>query len=255
MPKIVTWNVNGIRAAIKKDFDQSIKELDADIICLQETKAQNEQVKTALSLFPEYEVHCTSAERKGYSGTAIMTRKKPLNTFHEMGHTDHDGEGRLTGMEFDDFYLITVYVPNSGGDLKRLSYRQEWDADLLDYLKTLESKKQVLLCGDMNVCHRDIDIARPKANYNKSAGYMQEEIDGLEKLLDAGFVDVFRHFYPDTTDAYTWWSYRAGARGKNIGWRLDYFLASASFVPHIRDVSIHQNIMGSDHCPVSVTTD
>lgn len=254
MSKIVTWNVNGIRAAIKKDFGQSLKELDADIICLQETKAQNEQVKTALSLFPEYDVYCTSAERKGYSGTAIMTKKKPLQALHEMGHPDHDGEGRLTGLEFDNFYLITVYVPNSGGELKRLDYRQQWDADLLDYLKSLEAKKTVVLCGDMNVCHRDIDIARPKANYNKSAGYMQEEIDGLDTLLDAGFVDVFRHFYPDTADAYTWWSYRAGARDKNIGWRLDYFLTSSSFLPKIEDVSIHQHIMGSDHCPVSITT-
>lgn len=249
--RLVSWNVNGIRAVMKKDFLASLESMDTDVLCLQETKAQDEQVHEALSALEGFHIYCNSAEKKGYSGTAILSRHEPLSVQYDMGIEEHDQEGRVIAAEFDAFYLVTVYTPNSGSELKRLAYRQEWDKDFNDYLKKLEETKPVLLCGDLNVAHKDIDLARPKPNYNKSAGYMQEEIDGLDRYIDGGFIDTFRELNPETVK-YSWWSYRAGARAKNVGWRIDYFLASKSLRDHITDADILNDIMGSDHCPVQV---
>ncbi|MDT8401288.1 MAG: exodeoxyribonuclease III [Bacteroidales bacterium] len=250
--KIVSWNINGIRAIIKKDFSCIIDKLNADIICLQETKAQDDQVAEALKGIDGYEIFSSSAERKGYSGTAVMTRIKPLDVSTGIGVNEHDTEGRLVSLEYDDFYLVNVYVPNSGNELKRLDYRQEWDEVFFDYLKNLEKKKPIIACGDFNVAHREIDLARPKENYNKTAGYTQKEIDGMDRFLDGGFIDTFRHFYPGRKDAYSWWSYRTRGRENNIGWRIDYFLVSRSLVPSIRKAEILDEIVGSDHCPVTL---
>ncbi len=249
--KLVSWNVNGIRAAIKKDFVSSLDALNTDVLCLQETKAQCEQVVEALQNIEGYHLYTNSAIKKGYSGTAILSRSEPLTVSYGLGLEEHDQEGRVITAEYALFYLVTVYTPNSGSELKRLGYRQEWDRAFLEYIKVLEVTKPVLLCGDLNVAHKDIDLARPKPNYNKSAGYMQEEIDGLDNLVGAGFMDTFRHVKPEEIK-YSWWSYRVGAREKNIGWRIDYFLASKSLLPNIVDAEIHNEIQGSDHCPVSV---
>ena len=250
--KIISWNVNGIRAVTKKDFYADVEKMNPDILCLQETKAQDDQVTTTLSMIGDYRLYSNSAEKKGYSGTAILTRIEPLSVSSGMDMPDHDNEGRMLCLEFENFYLVNVYVPNSGSELKRLGYRQEWDLAFFNYLKNLESKKPVIACGDFNVAHTPIDLARPKANYNKSAGYMQEEIDGMNRFTQNGLIDSFRHFYPDKTDRYTWWSYRAAARPKNIGWRIDYFLISQSFIPKIKEAFILDEVMGSDHCPVGV---
>lgn len=250
--KIISWNVNGLRAVAQKDFFKDLETMSPDILCLQETKAQDEQVAVVLFGLDGYEVYSSSAEKKGYSGTAILTRIKPISIHRSIGHADFDREGRVLCLEFQDYYLVNVYVPNSGNDLKRLGYRQEWDKAFFDYLKSLEKEKPVIACGDFNVAHRDIDLARPKPNYNKSAGYMQEEIDGMDRYTGEGFVDTFRHFYPDKKDAYSWWSYRAGARAKNVGWRIDYILVSASFLPSIKEAGILNEILGSDHCPVQI---
>lgn len=250
--KIISWNVNGIRAVAKKDFFEDFNKMNPDVLCLQETKAQDDQVAEVLAQLDGYHVYSNSAEKKGYSGTAIITKTKPMSVSVDMGIPEHDTEGRLLCAEYEDFYLVTVYVPNSGSDLKRLGYRQEWDNAFFEYLKKLEEKKPVLVCGDFNVAHTEIDLARPKANYNKYAGYMQEEIDGMDRFVNGGLKDTFRHFHPNKTDEYSWWSYRAGARGKNIGWRIDYFLASEAFLPQLKDAFILQNVMGSDHCPVGV---
>jgi exodeoxyribonuclease-3 len=249
--KLVSWNVNGVRAAIKKDFFESLASLECDVLCLQETKAQDDQVIEALCDLKGYHVFTNSAIKKGYSGTSIITRVKPIDVTRDIGIEEHDQEGRVLCAEFDAFYLVTVYTPNSGDSLKRLSYRTQWDADFLSYVKQLEALKPVVVCGDLNVAHRDIDIARPKPNYNKSAGYTQKEIDGLDNLIAAGYVDTFRHLYADTVK-YSWWSYRAGARIRNIGWRLDYFLVSHKLQEQIGGADIHNDIHGSDHCPVSV---
>ena len=249
--KIISFNVNGIRAIMKKDFEASMKAMKPDVICFQETKAQVDQVQEALEGFSEYQLYANSAERKGYSGTAILTKVKPLSVLQDLGIDKHDQEGRVLGLEFEDYYLITVYVPNSGSELLRLGYRQTWDAAFLNYLKDLEKTKPVLVCGDFNVAHKAIDLARPKENYNKAAGYMQEEIDGMDAFTQAGLVDTFRNFYPEVTK-YSWWSYRAGAREKNVGWRIDYFLASQALLPKIKDAFILNEIHGSDHCPVGV---
>lgn len=250
--KIVSWNVNGIRAVLKKDFVESFASMEADILCLQETKAQDDQVRETLAELDGYHVYSNSAVKKGYSGTAIISKQAPLSITKDMGIEEHDQEGRVLCAEYEDFYLVTVYVPNSGSELKRLDYRQTWDQDFFNYLKNLEASKPVLVCGDFNVAHTEIDLARPKPNYNKSAGYMQEEIDGMDRFTQGGFKDTFRLFYPEVTDKYSWWSYRAGARGKNIGWRIDYFLASESFLPQLKDAFILDQIMGSDHCPVGI---
>ncbi|HBH22224.1 MAG TPA: exodeoxyribonuclease III [Cytophagales bacterium] len=251
--KIISWNVNGIRAILKKDFLKSIKALDADILCLQETKAMEQQVKEVLSLADHYEVIANaSKEKKGYSGTAILSKTKPLSVQYDMGISEHDQEGRVIAAEFNDFYVINVYVPNSGSELVRLDYRAQWDKDFLEYLKKLENKKPVIVCGDFNVAHQPIDIARPKANYNKSAGYTQKEIDGFTRFTETGLVDSFRHFYPEKENIYSWWSYRAGARAKNVGWRIDYCLVSESLMSQVKGAFILNEYMGSDHCPVGI---
>lgn len=250
--KIISWNVNGIRAIAKKDFFRDFKKLDPDILCLQETKAQDEQVAEVLTNIKDYEIFSNSAEKKGYSGTAILTKSKPLNVSRDIGQPEFDQEGRVLCLEFQDFFLVNVYVPNSGNELKRLDYRKEWDLAFFNYLKGLEETKPVIVCGDFNVAHRDIDLARPKPNYNKSAGFMQEEIDGMDRYTGGGFADTFRHFNPDTEGAYSWWSYRAGARGNNVGWRIDYFLISTSYLPSVKGASILNEVLGSDHCPVQI---
>lgn len=249
--KIVSFNVNGIRAILKKDFLADVHRLNADVICLQETKAQDDQVAEALAELEGYHIYSNSAERKGYSGTAILTKEKPLSISYDMGIEQHDKEGRVIAAEYNDFFLVTVYTPNSGSELLRLSYRQDWDKHFLTYLKELEKKKPVVVCGDLNVAHKDIDLARPKENYNKAAGFMQEEIDGMDAYTSNGFVDTFRVLHPDGIK-YSWFSYRGGARERNVGWRIDYFLVSEALLPRVNSADIHNEIYGSDHCPVSV---
>ena len=249
--RLVSWNVNGIRAAMKKDFAQALHDMNTDIICLQETKAQDDQVMAALEGIEGFHVYANSADKKGYSGTAILTRTEPLSIHYDMDKPEHNLEGRVIALEFDHYFLVTVYTPNSGSELKRLDYREQWDADFLTHLKQLEQQKPVVVCGDLNVAHRDIDLARAKPNYNKSAGYMQREIDGLDNLVAAGFIDTFRHQHPELVK-YSWWSYRAGARGNNVGWRIDYFLVSDSIKDRIEDADILTEVMGSDHCPVQL---
>lgn len=249
---LVSWNVNGIRAIIKKDFLKDIKAMDPDILCLQETKGQPEDVKTALMLLPQYEVFVNSSkEKKGYSGTAILTKKKPIEVSYDLGIEEHDQEGRVITAEFEDFYLITVYTPNSGEDMKRLDYRQQWDTAFRDHVSALEEKKPVIICGDLNVAHTEIDLARPKANLNKQSGYTEEEIAGLESLLSVGFFDSFRHFYPEEIK-YSWWNYKYGARERNVGWRIDYFLVSNQLKDKVVGADIYNDLMGSDHCPVGL---
>ena len=247
--KIISWNVNGLRAAVKKDFIPNIQLLDADIICLQETKAQPEEVLEAFTGLNDYEIFANSATQKGYASTAILTKIHPLSLHCDMNILAHDDEGRIITAEFDDFYLVTVYVPNSGRGLVRLDYRQQWDLDFLAFIKNLEKKKPVIVCGDLNVAHQAIDLANPKSNYNKTAGYTQPEIDGLTRIIESGFVDVFRHLYPEKVK-YSWWSYMFNARTKNVGWRIDYFLTSRPVLQKVKDCIILNDIMGSDHCPV-----
>ena len=251
--RIFSFNVNGIRAIVGKSFITDMQNEDADIICLQETKATVDQVNTAVSALTDYIVFATEASKKGYSGTAILTKKKPISSTFGIGVEEHDNEGRVVCLEYSDFYLVNVYVPNSGNALLRLSYRQQWDKDFCAYLKKLEKTKPVVVCGDFNVAHKSIDLARPKANYNKSAGHMQEEIDGLDRYINAGFVDTFRHLNPSEENEYSWWSYRAGARKNNIGWRIDYLLLSENLLERLINAEIHNDIFGSDHCPVSIS--
>ncbi len=249
---LVSWNVNGIRAIIKKDFLKDVRTMDPDIICLQETKGQPEEVKTALQLLPEYSVAVNSSkERKGYSGTAILSKKQPLEVFYDMGIQEHDNEGRVIAAEFESFFMVTVYTPNSGEGMKRLEYRSSWDEAFRNYMLSLEEKKPVIICGDLNVAHREIDLARPKANYNKQSGYTQVEIDGFDQLLQGGFIDTFRHFYPEEVK-YSWWNYKYNARARNVGWRIDYFLVSQQLKDQIKDSQIYNEYLGSDHCPVGV---
>ena len=249
--KLISWNLNGIRAVAKRGLLDIITELDADIICFQETKAQIHQTEEVLAPLGLH-VAANEAEKKGYSGTAIVSKTAPLSVIKGIGIEEHDNEGRVITAEFDDFFVVNAYVPNSGQGLKRLDYRQQWDKDFLKYIKGLETKKPVLFCGDLNVCHKEIDIARPKPNYNKSAGYTQVEIDGMDNFVNSGLVDSFRALHPDEVK-YSWWSYRGGARQKNIGWRLDYFLVSESLMPKVKQAEILNEVMGSDHCPVSLT--
>ena len=250
--KIISWNVNGIRAVAQKNFFSDFETMAPDILCLQETKAQDNQVAEALAPLEGYHIFSNSAEKKGYSGTAIITKTKPLSASKGIGIEEHDNEGRVLCAEFESFFLINAYVPNSGSELKRLGYRQEWDLAFFNYLKNLEKRKPVIVCGDLNVAHRPIDLTNPKANYNKFAGYMQEEIDGIDRLTRGGFVDSFRHFYPDKTGAYSWWSYRAGARSNNAGWRIDYHLVSEPLRDKIKTVGILSDAMHSDHCPILI---
>ncbi|WP_317045184.1 MULTISPECIES: exodeoxyribonuclease III [Arenibacter] len=254
MMNIITWNVNGIRAVVKKDFFESIAQLAPDVLCLQETKAQEAEVADALSPVEGYELSVSSAERKGYSGIAILSKSTPLSESTGIGIEEHDTEGRVQCVEYPDFYLVNVYVPNSGQKLVRLDYREQWDADFLAYLTNLEKTKPVIACGDFNVAHKAIDLKNDKANYNKTAGYTQVEIDGMDNFIAAGFVDSYRLLNPDT-EAYTYWSYRFKARERNIGWRLDYFLVSKSLKDKIKSVKIYKDIMGSDHCPVGLELD
>jgi exodeoxyribonuclease III len=250
--KLISWNVNGLRAVAQKNFFKDLAHMNPDILCLQETKAQDDQVAEALLPANGYHIYSNSAEKKGYSGTAILSKIKPIKVSKDIGIAEHDTEGRVLCLEYEKFFMVDVYVPNSGNDLKRLDYRQEWDLAFFNYLKKLEKTKPVIVCGDFNVAHKPIDIARPKANYNKSAGFMQEEIDGMDRYTNEGLVDTFRHFHPKEADKYSWWSYRAGAREKNVGWRIDYFLVSKSFISSIASANIMNEIMGSDHCPVCI---
>jgi exodeoxyribonuclease-3 len=252
--RVVSWNVNGIRAAMKKDFPASIEAMNADMFCLQETKAQDKQVLEALSGIDGYHIYTNSAVKKGYSGTAILTKMKPLSVRKDIDRKGHDREGRVITLEFEDYFLLTVYTPNSGNELKRLAYRQRWDADFLSYLRGLEKKKPLIACGDFNVAHEEIDLARPRENYNKNAGYMQEEIDGMNNIARAHFIDSFRYMKPDEIK-YSWWSLRAGARKRNVGWRIDYVLVSPSLAGRIKNVDILNHVMGSDHCPVLLDLD
>ena len=250
--KIVSWNVNGIRAIAKKSFFSDVELLGTDILCLQETKALEHQVAETLGSLNGYHLYSNSAEKPGYSGTAIISKIRPLNVKKGISMQEHDTEGRVLSLEYDAFFLVNVYVPNSGSELKRLAYRQNWDISFFNYLKNLEKVKPVIVCGDLNVAHKEIDLARPKANYNKTAGYMQEEIDGMDRLIGGGMADTFRRLYPDETGRYSWWSYRLGARSKNVGWRIDYFLVSESFLPAVKNAFILEDIAGSDHCPVGI---
>ena len=250
--KIISWNVNGIRAIIKKDFINDINKLDADIICLQETKANVEQTKTALTVFDQYQVFANSSKaRKGYSGTAVLTRIKPLKVTYDINIKIHDQEGRVILLEYDNFNLINVYVPNSGQELKRIEYRTLWDKDFLNYCISTNRNKPLVITGDFNVAHQEIDIARPKANYNKTSGYTQIEIDGFSKFLDNGFVDIFRMKNPEEI-IYTWWNYRFRARERNVGWRIDYFLIDKNLLKIINSIDIEAKILGSDHCPITL---
>lgn len=249
--RIVSWNVNGIRSVQGKGFAETLTRLDTDVLLLQETKAQDEQVVEALAGIDHYHVFSNSAERKGYSGVALLSRQAPLRVIHDIGMEEHDQEGRVIVAEFERFFILNVYVPNAGEKLVRLDYRKSWDEAFLAYMRQLQQQKPLIACGDFNVAHQAIDIARPKVNYNKSAGYTQTEIDGFSRFLDAGLVDSFRHAHPDTV-AYSWWSYRANAREKNIGWRIDYVLTSGCLVDHIQQAFILPDIQGSDHCPVGI---
>ena len=246
--KMISWNVNGLRACLTKGFMDFFNEADADIFCLQETKLQAGQHDLDL---PGYHQYWNYAEKKGYSGTALFTKKEPLSVTYGIGIEEHDHEGRVITAEFEDFYFITVYVPNSKQELERLDYREVWETDFLKYVKKLEKKKPVIYCGDLNVAHEEIDLKNPKTNHN-NAGFTDRERACFSKVLASGFTDTFRFFYPDLKDAYSWWSYRFHAREKNAGWRIDYFIVSKALNGRLKDAKIHADIMGSDHCPVEL---
>ncbi|MBQ7464667.1 MAG: exodeoxyribonuclease III [Lachnospiraceae bacterium] len=246
--RYISWNVNGLRACLEKGFEDFFADSDADAFCLQEIKLQEGQTDFS----PKgYEAFWNYAEKKGYSGTALFTKKKPVNVSYGMGIKEHDTEGRLITAEFEDHFLITCYTPNSKQDLSRLSYRMVWEDDLRSYMKDLEKKKPVILCGDLNVAHEEIDLKNPKSNHH-NAGFTDEERQKMTQLLEAGFTDSFRYLYPDVTDVYSWWSYRFSARAKNAGWRIDYFILSDCLRDRIKEAKIHTDIMGSDHCPVEL---
>ncbi len=246
--KFISWNVNGLRACVGKDFEQQFKDLDADFFCLQETKMQAGQLDLS---FPGYESYWNYADKKGYSGTAIYTKHKPLNVTYGIDIDEHDHEGRVITLEMDDFYLITVYTPNSQDGLRRLDYRMKWEEDFQAYLHRLDAIKPVIVCGDMNVAHQEIDLKNPKTNH-KNAGFTDEEREKMTQLLSNGFIDTFRSLYPEQI-TYSWWSYRFRAREKNTGWRIDYFLISERLKDRLEDAKIHTEIMGSDHCPIEIT--
>ncbi|MFM8744386.1 MAG: exodeoxyribonuclease III [Cytophagales bacterium] len=252
MKHFVSWNVNGIRAIIKKEFLPSVKAMAPDILCLQETKAAKEEALSALELLPEYKCFVNSSKvRKGYSGTAILTLEEPVNVTYDIGIEEFDQEGRVIAAEFTNYFIVTVYTPNSGSELARLEYRQTWDAAFLEYLLWLNKRKPVIVCGDFNVAHQPIDLARPKEAYNRSAGYMQQEIDGFTRLLGAGFNDTFRHFYP-SDQKFSYWNQVIFGRDKNIGWRIDHFLTPISLKGKLKDALIYNEYFGSDHCPVAL---
>ena len=246
--KLISWNVNGLRACVKKGFEDFFKETDADIFCVQETKLQEGQIDFA----PEgYECYWNYAEKKGYSGTAVFTKKHPLKVWNGIGMEEHDQEGRVITLEFEDFFFVTVYTPNSQSELKRLDYRMKWEDDFREYLQELDKEKPVIMTGDLNVAHEEIDLKNPKTN-KKNAGFTQEERDKFTELLGAGFVDSFRYLNPELAGAYTWWSYRFKAREKDAGWRIDYYVVSERLRDALQDAKIHSDIMGSDHCPVEL---
>ena len=251
--KLMSFNVNGVRACAKKTLIEDLTRLDMDVVCLQETKATPEQVSEALTGLEGYQIYAQGAARKkGYSGTAVLTKEEPLSVRFGIDMEEHDQEGRVITVEWPEFYLVNVYVPNASSGLKRLPYRtQEWDVDFLSYLKGLDEEKPIVLCGDLNVAHKPIDLKHPKANYDKSPGYTQAEIDGIDNMVAAGFVDSYRALHPETV-RYSWWSYRAGARPRNVGWRIDYFMVSERLMPQVIGADILNDVYGSDHCPVSL---
>lgn len=246
--KLISWNVNGIRACVEKGFKEFFKEIDADIFCIQETKCQPGQIDLE---FEGYQSFWNSAEKKGYSGTAIFTKEKPLSVKYGIGIEEHDQEGRVITLEFEEFYMVTIYTPNSKRELERLEYRQQWEDEIRNYLVTLNQTKPVIMCGDLNVAHQEIDLKNPKTNH-RSAGFTDEEREKMTELLDAGFIDSFRYLYPTREEAYSWWSYMRKAREKNVGWRIDYFIVSKDFEDRIKEAKIYPDIMGSDHCPVGL---
>lgn len=248
MKKMISWNVNGLRACVGKGFLDVFQELDADIFCIQESKLQAGQIDLDI---PGYYQYWSYADKKGYSGTALFTKEEPLSVVYGLGIDVHDYEGRVIAAEYEDYYVVTCYTPNSQNELARLPYRMEWEDAFRSYLKKLEEKKPVIFCGDLNVAHREIDLKNPRTN-RKNAGFTDEERGKFSELLDAGFIDTYRHFYPDTEGAYSWWSYRFKAREKNAGWRIDYFCVSESLKDRLVSASIHSEIMGSDHCPVEL---
>lgn len=247
--KFISWNVNGLRACVGKGFAESFKQLDADFFCLQETKMQEGQLDLD---FEGYTSYWNYAEKKGYSGTAIFTKHQPISVSYGLGIEEHDHEGRVITLEMQDFYLITVYTPNSQDGLRRLDYRMTWEDDFLEYIKRLDEKKPVIVCGDLNVAHEEIDLKNPKSN-RKNAGFTDEEREKMTKWLNSGFTDTFRYFYPEQKDIYSWWSYRFKAREKNAGWRIDYFIVSNRLQERLDNAKIHTEIYGSDHCPVELT--
>ncbi|MCH5222042.1 MAG: exodeoxyribonuclease III [Muribaculaceae bacterium] len=246
--KFISWNVNGLRAIVSKGFAEIFKGFDADFVCLQETKLQEGQIDLH---FDGYEAYYNYAERKGYSGTAIFTRHRPLSVRRGIGVERHDHEGRVLVLEYVDFYLVNVYVPNSQSELARLDYRVDWEAEFLKFIQELDMTKPVIVCGDMNVAHKEIDLANPSSNHH-NAGFTDEERACMTRFLDAGYVDTYRHFNPDKKAAYSWWSYRGGARARNVGWRIDYFIVSERIAGLLNDASIYPEVLGSDHCPVGV---
>jgi exodeoxyribonuclease-3 len=251
----VCWNVNGIRSMIKKDFLKDLKTLNADVLCFQETKAAAEEVRSVFELIPGYHGYANSSKaRKGYSGTAILSKEEPLNVTYDMGLEDHDMEGRVITAEFLTYFLVTVYTPNSGEGLKRLDYRETWDEAFREHIASIKRRKPVIVCGDLNVAHQEIDIARPKENYNLSAGFTQREIDGFQRLLDEGFIDTFRQLHP-TEVKYTYWTNFFNARARNVGWRIDYFLVPKNFLSKVKSAEIYNEYMGSDHCPIALTVE
>ena len=247
--KFISWNVNGLRACEGKGFSETFKKLDADFFCLQETKMQAGQLDLQ---YEDYKSYWNYAEKKGYSGTAIFTKHEPLNVAYGLGIEEHDHEGRVITLEMEDFYLVTVYTPNSQDGLRRLEYRMTWEDDFLTYIKGLDKKKPVIVCGDLNVAHEEIDLKNPKTNRN-NAGFTDEERNKMTTWLESGFTDTFRYFYPEQKEIYSWWSYRFKAREKNAGWRIDYFIVSNRLVEHLEGAKIHTEIYGSDHCPVELT--
>lgn len=246
--RLISWNVNGLRACVQKGFEEFFKEINADIFCIQESKMQEGQLELNLKGYYQY---WNFANKKGYSGTAVFSRKEPISVRNGMGIEEHDSEGRLITLEFDTYYLVTVYTPNSKRELERLDYRMIWEEDFKKYLKCLEEKKPVIVCGDMNVAHQEIDLKNPKTN-QKSAGFTKEERQKFSALLEAGFIDTFRYFYPEQSGIYSWWSYMFRSREKNAGWRIDYFLTSEGLRNQLEDAKIHTQIFGSDHCPVEL---
>ncbi|EHC2216215.1 exodeoxyribonuclease III [Listeria monocytogenes] len=246
--RLISWNVNGLRAAVKKGFLEYFEEVDADIFCLQETKLQEGQIELDL---PAYKDYWNYAVKKGYSGTAIFTKVEPLSVQYGLGIPEHDTEGRVITLEFEEFFMVTVYTPNSQAELKRLDYRMTFEDAILEYVKNLDKTKPVVLCGDLNVAHEEIDLKNPRTN-RKNAGFSDEERAKFSAFLDAGFIDSFRYFYPDLTDAYSWWSYRMNARARNTGWRIDYFVVSERLKDKLVDAKIHADVLGSDHCPVEL---